>query len=65
MTKVMALLSQNTLHFLVKYKEFATLFGIGKLFCNDNAAWIDLAEKNALYPPYILHKGDNLTISCQ
>lgn len=45
-------------------KQNDTLFGIGMTFCNNKAAWLDLAEENNLDYPYILHKGETLTLSC-
>lgn len=41
-----------------------SLYGIGMTFCEDKAAWVYLAEENNLVEPYILHKGETLTVSC-
>lgn len=51
--------------FTYTVKERDTLFSIGKVFCNSNAAFLELAERNNIYPPYTLHRGDTLEISCQ
>lgn len=41
-----------------------SLYAIGMTFCDDKAAWVYLAEQNNLIEPYILHKGETLTLSC-
>lgn len=45
-------------------KQNDSLYAIGLTFCDNKAAWIDLAEENNLDYPYILHNGETLTLSC-
>lgn len=45
-------------------KQNDSLYAIGMTFCDDKAAWVYLAEENNLVEPYILHKGETLTLSC-
>lgn len=45
-------------------KKNDSLYGIGMTFCDNKAAWLDLAEQNKLSYPYILRAGETLTISC-
>lgn len=49
---------------LYTVKENDSLFKIGKMYCDSNRAYLDIAEKNNIFPPYILHTGDVLTVSC-
>ncbi len=46
-------------------KDNDSLSKIGKMYCNSDRAYLDIAEKNNIYSPYTLHTGDVLTVSCQ
>ena len=48
--------------YLVKKND--NLSKMAKNLCGNKSEWVLLAEKNNLMPPYVLHEGESLTISC-
>ncbi|HSX40169.1 MAG TPA: LysM peptidoglycan-binding domain-containing protein [Candidatus Saccharimonadales bacterium] len=46
-------------------KENDSIATIGKAVCNDDRAYLYIADQNNLYPPYTLQPGDKLSITCQ